>query len=168
MLFDSLESFGRVALVAACAYVGLVLVLRVSGKRSLAKLNAFDFVVTVAFGSTLATVLLSRDVPLAEGLLAFVMLAGLQYVVSRASLRWPGFRKLVRSNPRVLVRDGRYLEAAMAEERVTRDEIDSAIRKGGVGQVEKVAAVVMETDGSFSVIRAGDEGSLLELGDGAD
>ena len=168
MLFDSLESLGRVALVAACAYAGLVLVLRVSGKRSLAKLNAFDFVVTVAFGSTLATVLLSRDVPLAEGLLAFVMLAGLQYVVSRASLRWPGFRKLVRSNPRLLVRDGRYLDEAMADERVTRDEIDEAIRKGGLGRVEQVAAVVMETDGSFSVIRAGDEGPLLELGDGPD
>lgn len=163
MLFDSFASLGRVALVTACAYAALILILRISGKRSLARLNAFDFAVTVAFGSTLATVLLSKDVALAEGLLAFAMLAGLQYAVSRASIGSRWFRRLVRSEPRLLVEDGRYIMPALHRERVTENEVDEAIRKQGVGRVEEVAAVVLETDGSFSVIRRDGGGELTAL-----
>lgn len=78
MLFDGFQGLLRVALVALLAYGSLVLVLRFAGKRALSKLNAFDFVVTVALGSTLATVLLSGDVAFLEGFLAFAMLALLQ------------------------------------------------------------------------------------------
>lgn len=156
MVFDSLDSLGRVALAAIVAYAGLVLVLRISGKRSLAKLNAFDFVVTVAFGSTLATILLSREVPLADGLLAFALLAGLQYLVSKLSVHWPFFKQLVRSEPRLLVENGVLREEAMLRERVTRSEVESAIRKSGIGRIEDVGAVVMETDGNFSVVARGD------------
>ena len=81
MLFDSWTGLGRVVLVGALAYVALVLLLRISGKRTLSKLNAFDLVVTVALGSTLATVLLSKSVALAEGVLALGLLIFLQYAV---------------------------------------------------------------------------------------
>lgn len=64
------------------AYVALVVLLRVSGKRTLSKMNAFDLVVTVALGSTLATVLMAKDVALAEGVFAFALLIGLQLFVS--------------------------------------------------------------------------------------
>ncbi len=77
MLFDSWLSLGRTAVVGVLAYLALVLLLRVSGKRTLSKMNAFDLVVTVALGSTLATVLLSTDVALATGILAFTLLIGL-------------------------------------------------------------------------------------------
>ena len=60
MLFDSWAGLGRVVLIGTLAYGALVLLLRISGKRTLSKLNAFDLVVTVALGSTLATVLLSN------------------------------------------------------------------------------------------------------------
>ncbi len=163
MLFDSLDSLVRVLAAGVCAYVALIIVLRIAGKRSLAKLNAFDLVVTVAFGSILATVLLSKDVPLADGVLAFTMLAVLQYAVSKASIHWGPFRRFVRSEPRLLVQNGHYLERDLKRERVTRDEVDAAIRKQGIGRIEEVAAVVLETDGSFSVIRADGAGALTAL-----
>jgi uncharacterized membrane protein YcaP (DUF421 family) len=163
MLFDDGSGLLRVLLVSVAAYAALVFVLRLAGKRSLAKLNAFDLVVTVALGSTLATVLLSKDVPLAEGILAFVMLAALQFVVAWASLRWHPFKKLVRSTPTLVVEDGRYLEAAMRRERLTQGEVDAAARKAGIGRIEELAAVVLETDGSFSVIRRADAGELTAL-----
>lgn len=163
MLFASLESLAWVALVSVCAYAGLILILRIAGKRSLAKLNAFDFVITVAFGSVLATVLLSKEVPLAEGLLAFTMLALLQYGVSKTSVHWAWLRQLIRSNPRLLVEQGRFLDSALVEERITRGEVEAAIRKQGIGRVEEVAAVVLETDGSFSVIRSDSGRELTAL-----
>lgn len=163
MLFDSFLGLARVVAVSIAAYAALILVLRIAGKRSLGKLNAFDLVVTVALGSTLATVLLSKDIALAEGVLAFAMLALLQYAVSRASVRWEAARRLVRSEPRLLFRDGRYLEPALEASRVTRDEIDQAIRAAGFGHLEAVAAVVLETNGQLSVIARTDGGELTAL-----
>lgn len=152
MIFDDLHGLLRVAIVSLLAYAAMVLVLRLAGKRSLAKLNAFDLVVTVALGSTLATVLLSKDVALFEGVLAFASLAGLQWLVSRISVWSPWFRTMVRAEPRLLFENGEYRRDAMAKERVTAAEIDAAIRNAGHGQLEAIAAVVLETDGSMSVI----------------
>jgi uncharacterized membrane protein YcaP (DUF421 family) len=82
------------------------------------------------------------------------MLAGLQYAVARASIRWRWFRNAVRAEPRLLVEDGVARRDAMAAERVTRDEIDAALRQQGIGRIADAAAVVLETDGSLSVIAA--------------
>jgi uncharacterized membrane protein YcaP (DUF421 family) len=157
MLFDNLTGLARVVAMSVLAYGSLVLILRFAGKRSLAKLNAFDFVVTVALGSTLANVLLSSDVAFLEGLLAFAMLAALQWAVSRLSVASPTFRKLVRSRPRLLVEEGRLCRKAMAEERVTQEEVEAAIRAEGIGRIGDVGAVVLETDGNMSVIPARDK-----------
>ncbi len=113
MFFDSWSSLLRVIVVGTLAYVSLVLLLRISGKRTLAKLNAFDLVVTVALGSTLATVLLNRSVALAEGIAAFALLAGLQYSVAWLSVRSARFSALVKSEPTLLLHRGRFLDRAM-------------------------------------------------------
>lgn len=157
MLFDDVTGLVRVVVIAIVAYTALVLLLRVAGKRSLAKLNAFDFVVTVALGSILATQLLSKDVALAEGLLGFAMLLGLQWLVTRLSIALPFFRDAVRNKPRLLCRDGKMRPQALKAERVTRSEVEAAIRNAGIGRLEDVAAVVLETDGSMSVIRRCDQ-----------
>jgi uncharacterized membrane protein YcaP (DUF421 family) len=163
MLFDDLHGLLHVATISLFAYAAIVLVLRIAGKRSLAKLNAFDLVVTVALGSTLATVILGKDVALMEGILAFASLVALQWLVSRISLSSARFRSLVRAEPRLLLENGEYRHAAMAKERVTSAEIDAAVRNAGHGRLEAVAAVVLETDGSMSVVahRGGEELTAL-------
>lgn len=155
MFFDSWSALLRVVVVGPLAYAILVLVLRVSGKRTLAKLNAFDLIVTVALGSTLATVLLSKSVALAEGVLAFATLAGMQFAVAWLSVRSPRFSDFVKSEPTLLLRDGCFLRDAMRRQRVTENELAAALRNHGVGDAEKVAAVVLETDGTFSIIKDG-------------
>ena len=154
MIFDTWFGLLRVLVVGTVAYAALVLLLRASGKRTLAKLNAFDLVVTVALGSTLATVLLSKDVALAEGLLAFALLVGLQYAVAWLSVRSPRFGALVKSEPSLLLHRGRFLDGAMRRQRVTREEVVSALRSSGLSRPEDAAGVVLETDGSLSVVRA--------------
>lgn len=152
MMFDSWASTGRVIVVGVLAYAALVMMLRISGKRTLSKMNAFDLVVTVALGSTLATVLLNRSVPLAEGVLALALLISLQYVITWLSVRSPRFRKLIKSEPTLVVHQGQYLDAALKDQRVTRDEIEAALRQQGRGDLSQVNSVVLETDGSLSVV----------------
>ena len=157
MFFEDWYGLLRVALVGTSAYFAPVLMLRVSGKRTLSKMNAFDFVVTVAFGSTLATVMLSKTVALAEGLLALGLLIVLQYLITWLSVRSHAVDRLVKSEPVMLLHRGKFLDGPMRRARVTEDEILAAVREHGESEVESVYAVVLETDGSFSVI-AGHEG----------
>ena len=149
--YDGWQGPVRILVVGTCAYVALVLLLRVSGKRTLAKLNAFDFVVTVAIGSTLATVLLSSSVALVEGVVALVLLVALQYVVAWASTRVRTVERLVKSEPTLVYRDG-FLRAAMRQERVTEDELVQAARGQGHADLGSVRAMVLETDGTLSVL----------------
>lgn len=166
MVFDSWFGLLRVLVVGTIAYAALVLLLRVSGKRTLAKLNAFDLIVTVALGSTLATVLLSKSVALVEGLAAFALLAGLQYLVAWLSVRSPSFSDLVKSEPTLLLHRGRFLDGAMRAQRVTRAEVLATLRSSGAFEPEQVAAVVLETDGTLSVIQNASQSGAIGTLDG--
>ncbi|WP_380164541.1 DUF421 domain-containing protein [Jannaschia sp. R86511] len=166
MWFDSWSDLLRVALVGRAAYAWLVLVLRATGKRTLAKLNAFDLVVTVALGSTLATILLSTDVSWSEGALALVLLAGLQLAVAATTSRLPGGRSFVTARPTLVLRDGVLDRDALRGQRLTAGEVRQAVRASGTGDLARVAAVVLESDGSLSVIgreAAGDLSAAVDV-----
>ncbi|MBI0432935.1 YetF domain-containing protein [Roseomonas sp. KE0001] len=154
MFFDSWTGLARVLVVGTLAYAALVLLLRTSGKRTLAKLNAFDLVVTVALGSILATVLLTKSVALLEGILAIILLAGLQFGVAWLSVRSPRFDALVKSEPVLLLHQGRFLDRALRAQRVTREDVLAALRGQGLARAEQAAAVVLETEGTLSVVPA--------------
>jgi uncharacterized membrane protein YcaP (DUF421 family) len=157
IVFNNWTSILRVVVVGILAYPALIVVLRISGKRTLAKLNAFDLVVTVALGSTFATILVSKSVALAEGVLAFV-LASLQFIVALASRRWSAFERLAKSSPRALLIDGNLVPDALRAERITREEIMAAVRSSGHGDLARIARVVLETDGALSVVPASHQG----------
>jgi uncharacterized membrane protein YcaP (DUF421 family) len=152
MLFDGWSGPLRVILVGTLAYVGLIVALRATGKRTLSKMNAFDLIVTVALGSTLAAILLDRTVPLLDGLTALGLLVGLQYLITWGSVRSATLRRLVKSEPTLLVRDGAFLKDAMHRTRVTQDEVEAALRQHGHEDISAIRLVVLETDGSLSVV----------------
>lgn len=152
MLLDGFADLIRIFAAGVMAYAALVAFLRISGKRTLSKMNAFDLVVTIALGSTLATVLLSKDVALVEGVFALGLLIGLQWTVAWASSRSRRFSRLVKSEPQVLYHGGRMDGSALKRERVAEHEVFAAARSGGYADLSHVEQVILETDGSFSVI----------------
>lgn len=154
MFFHNWEGIVRTVLVGSLAYATLVLFLRISGKRTLAKLNAFDLVVTVALGSTLATVILQKSIALAEGATALALLILLQFLVTFLSVRSSGFASALRSEPALLARNGRFCATAMRRERITQDEAMSAVRSSGGSDISQVQALILESDGTLSVVMA--------------
>jgi uncharacterized membrane protein YcaP (DUF421 family) len=152
MFFQNWQGIVRTLAVGVLAYACLVLFLRISGKRTLAKLNAFDLVVTVALGSTLSAILLQESVALAEGATALALLILLQFLVTFVSVRWSGFAKAMRSEPGLLARKGEFCDETMRRERITRDEVLSAVRANGGREIGDTSAVVLESDGTISVI----------------
>lgn len=165
MFFNAWAALGRVLVVGPLAYAALVLLLRVSGKRTLTKLNAFDLVITMALGSTLADVLLNKSVALAEGVLALAVLIFLQFVVTWSSVRSERVQRLVKAEPTLLLHRGRFLNEALRAQRVTHEELLAVLRTHGVAEPDGVAAIVLETDGSFSILSDGPEPGLGTLSD---
>ena len=167
LFFAGWDIVGRTILLGVLSYAAVVALLRVSGKRTLSKFNMFDFVVTVAFGSVLASMLVSKSVALAQGVTAFAVLIGLQLAVTFASVRSERFQDIVKAQPTVLYYRGAWREDLMRRERVSREELLASARQSGAGGLDQVGALVLETDGTISVIKAdamGDEAALPDQG----
>ncbi|MBG9444821.1 DUF421 domain-containing protein [Cytobacillus firmus] len=166
MLFSSWQDIWRVLSIGAMSYIFLIIFLRIAGKRTLTKMNAFDLVVTVAIGSTLATIFLNKQVSLAEGLTAYVLLISLQYIVSWLSLHSAKFNQIIKASPELLYYKGHFIESALKENRVLQSEVLQAVRSGGHASMDEIEAVVFETDGSMSVIqKSGSTSTMSTLSD---
>jgi uncharacterized membrane protein YcaP (DUF421 family) len=141
-----------VGLCAVLSYFALFLFIRISGKRTLAKLTAFDFVVTVTLGSILSSMIL-RKVPLAEGAVALALIILLQYLLAFGAKNSKKLEKVINSEPTLLYYNGSFLNQAMAKEVVTEDSIYAAVREFRIYRMEDVEAVVMEINGKLTVVR---------------
>ena len=166
MLFQSWRGLWTTAVLGVLGYGALIVLLRGAGKRTLSRMNAFDLVVNVSLGSLLASMLLTKDVSLAKGTVALATLIALQYGVAWVSVRSKRVRELVKSEPRLLVLRGEMLEEAMRKERVSVGEVMAAVRGQGMSGLEEVEAMVLETDGSFSVVSGGGGGRALKAVEG--
>jgi uncharacterized membrane protein YcaP (DUF421 family) len=143
---------GTVLISTVAVYVAVIVLTRLSGVRSLAKMSSFDFAATVAVGSTVAATSLATTT-LSNGLLVLSLLYGLQYLV--ASLRRRDLlRGLTDNAPILLVAGDRVIEDNLRHARVSREELYSKLRMAGVHRLDQVRAVVMETTGDMSVLRA--------------
>lgn len=155
ILFENWDSIFRTLIIGVLAYPALILMLRISGKRTLSQMREFDFIVTVALGSTLATVLLSKDVTLSSGIAALALLIFLQYILAATSVRSKRFSNLISSEPTLVFFKGEFLHDALKKERVTEAEVRSVLRSQQVAALAEVDAVVMESNGQFSVVKKG-------------
>jgi uncharacterized membrane protein YcaP (DUF421 family) len=149
--FDSWYFVGRSATLASVGFIALIIILRFSGKRTLSKMNVFDFVFVVAVGSVFAAAIIEKDVTLVEGLVSLTTLVVVQTILAAIAARSERFEILLNGEPTLLLSRGRFLHRAMKKERVTEEEVRAAIREQGITRVEDVDAVVIENDGSLTV-----------------
>lgn len=152
IFFDSWESLIRTLIVTVFAYLSVIFILRMTGKRTLSKMNAFDFLVTIALGSSLATVALNKNVALADGILLFLLLVVLQYFITWLSVRVKFVKNMITASPTLLVYKGKIIDKALKRERITIEELYLAARGQGISKIEDIDAVVLETTGVLTVI----------------
>lgn len=143
-------------------YLFLMLCTRIAGLRSFSKMSSFDFAITVAMGTILASTLITRDPPLLQGMMALVVLFGIQYTIS--SLRRSGswMTRLVDNEPLLLMAGSEVIGDNLDRARMTRGDLNSKLRLAGVTHPEQVLAVVMETTGDVAVLKRGEDGRELD------
>lgn len=152
LFFKDWESLYHIAICASISFIALFLFIRISGKRTLAKLNAFDFVVSVTLGSTLSSMMLLKTT-IAEGSVALIIVIILQYSLAYFAKKSKTMEKAINSTPTLLFYDGVFITEAMERELITEEEIYSEIRQYRIERVEDVRAVVMELNGEMTVIK---------------
>lgn len=151
--YGGIEPLIRIVVIGSLAYFGLLILLRISGKRTLAQLNAFDFVITIAIGSTLGRLITAKGVSLAESVTAFLTLICLQYLVSWLTVRSSAFNNLVTASPSLLYFRGQFLRKTMQQQRITQAQLLAVVRGNRIGSLEAVEAIVMESAGTIAVIK---------------
>ena len=149
--FESWYNVERTVTLSVVGYAALFTMLRISGKRTLSKLNVFDFVFVVAVGSVFASMIVSKDVTFVEGVAAMGTLMLIQLVLAELAARFPKLERIINGEPTLLLSNGKFIPGALKKERVTEEEVRGAIRGEGVTRVEDVNAVTMENDGTLTV-----------------
>ncbi len=159
--FSSFTALVLVVITAIVFYSCIILFTRLSGLRSFSKMSAFDFATTVAFGSLLASTILTPNPPLLRAIVALAMLFGLQYLVALLRERSAFMSKLVDNQPLLLMHEGKVLTENLKKARVTEDDLRAKLREANVLSVRSVHAVVFEATGDVSVLH-GDPDTQLD------
>jgi uncharacterized membrane protein YcaP (DUF421 family) len=133
-------------------YVAALVAVRVAGRRSLAQLSAFDAVVTIAIGSIAATTAVPAAASVVDGTAVLLAFLGAQVTVSGVRRRWPRLSKLTDFAPEAVVLDGEIrLPASPTSTQMTVEELHGKLRQAGIGDVDHVAAAILESSGQLSV-----------------
>ena len=156
MLHASAHTLLEIALRTGVIYCLVLIGIRISGKREVGQMTPFDLVLLLLLSNSVQNAMTGPDTSLAGGAVAAATLLILNYLVAEVSGGNRRFRKYIQGQPSLLVHDGQVIEAHMAKEHVSMDELERALREHGVGTYKEAALAVLEVDGSISVLKYDD------------
>lgn len=133
-------------------YWFLWLVLRGSGKRSLAQLTTLDLLVIVIIGDVVQQGITQEDMSVTGAALVVAVIVLWTLVVDRVSRSSPALSRVVNGEPVILIRHGTIFHDRMEAEQLSLDDLREAAREKGIGSLDDVELCVLETDGSFSFV----------------
>ena len=150
--------------LASCLiiFVLTIAITRIVGLRTFAKFTAYDFAITVAIGSIIASILTSST-SIAQGFIAIIGLLGLTFLFSVTQRKSSAFNALISNSPLMLMKGSDILHDNLKKARVHEDQLMAKLREANVLNFDQVVAVVLETTGDISVLhRASSNGDELE------
>ena len=160
IIFESWESTFRTVVLTVLGYLVMVFLLRISGKRTLSKMNAFDFVVTIALGSCLASISLNKNITLVDGIVAFSLFIFMQFAFTFLSVKIKGFRSIIADKPVIVFYQGNFLDQEMKKQRLSREEVFNVCRLKGYSSLDQVSLIVLESTGDLSIIENHKHGTI--------
>lgn len=152
-LFELGMPWWEFVLRAVCVYVVVLLMIRLSAKRTVGQATPFDLLVIVLLGTAVQNSLIGSDTSLLGGLILAAVLIGLNSLLGRVSARWRPVEHLVEGEPRILACNGRLLRAQMRASSISLAEFASARRDAGIGTLAQVRLAVLETSGRITFIK---------------
>src|SRR5437764_146330 len=145
-----------IVLRAIVLFAFVFVVVRVMGRRELAKLEPFDLILLIVLGDAIQQGLTQDDYSVTGALIAISTIAAVQSLTSYVSFRSPRFRKVVEGNPIVIVQGGKLIDRNLKRERMSADEVSEAMRQQQIATFAEVAWGIVEANGKISFIKKAD------------
>lgn len=135
------------------AFVVLFLLARVMGKKQIAQLTFFDYVVGITIGNLAGTITLDQQTKILNGVYGLIYWTIFLLIVSYITLKSFGFREIAEGSPTVLIENGKILEENLKKARFTYDDLMTKLREKGAFKVSDVELAVLETTGQLSMMK---------------
>jgi uncharacterized membrane protein YcaP (DUF421 family) len=156
MLPASGHALLAIALRTVAVYAVVLAGVRLSGKREVGQMTPFDLTLLLLLSNSVQNAMTGPDTSLLGGVVAAVTLLVMNYFVADLSGANRRFRKFIQGEPSLLVHDGQIMEAHMAKEHVSMDELERSMREHGIASYHDIALAVLEVDGSISMMKYDD------------
>ena len=134
-------------------YIFLVVVLRLAGRREMGQLSSFDLVLLLILSNAVQNSMNAGDNSLVGGMISALTLIAINWIVGWAAYRFVWFERIVQGRPTRIVTDGKVHVAALSRERITLEELHSALRKQGIFTIGECRRVILEADGTLTAVR---------------
>ena len=148
---DIIKEIIKIFFICLITFMSVIAIIRTSGQRTLSKQNSFDFIATLSLGSIMASTA-TNSLELHKGIIAFATIVFFQFIISKLTTQYKTFQKIFLFKPKLLFYEGEFIEDVLLKERISEQEILETIRQNGIDALEQVKAVVLEGEGSLSVI----------------
>ena len=155
-MFEMGIPWWEIVVRSAAVYIFLILILRISGKRQIGQLAPFDLVLLLVLANAVQNSMTGGDNSLVGGLISCTTLVGLNYFVGYATFKNSKLEDIIEGRPQVLILKGKVLEDVMCDTKVTRSELEAALRQGGCPEVTDCYSAILENNGVISVVKKKD------------
>lgn len=148
-------------LKAVVVFFVLWAIIRVSGRRTLGEMTAFDFVLFLIIGGSTQRAITGQDYSLTNALILVATFVALDIALSVVELRWPFMRRVLNATPTILVDNGHLMVHRMRRARVTEDNIlEAARRLQGIERMDQIKFAILESSGDISIVPATQPGMV--------
>lgn len=154
----SWDEAAAVVLSATGMYAGLLVLVRLAGRRIVAALSSYDLAAGIGLGAIVGRTILGYTPSLPAGLLGFATLVVL-HIGTRRLASSPAFEGLLGTAPTLVMREGQILRDALRRTQLSEDDLRAALRRAGIGSYADVGAAVVERTGVVTVLRRGQTGA---------
>jgi len=161
-IYASLPIIGKVLLTVLAIFSIVILVTRISGLRTFAKISSFDFASTIAVGSIIATIILNPGQSILKGGIALGGILLFQSVFTFMVRKIPAFEKLVTNKPMLIMQHGKILEDNLHSTNLSEEDLIAKLREANVIDFDEVLAVVLESTGDVSVLHTSSNKQLMD------
>lgn len=160
---SSLYGVERIIGMSILFYFGLIIILKLSGKRTLSEINAFDLLVNVAIGSIAATTIVLKESSFIDGMVAVITLVVLQYILAKLDTKYSFIGSFLLTRPTLLYYKGEFLIENMDKMRITKNDLSQQVRLKSGTVIENISAVVLESNGGLSIITKQNDNNVEKL-----
>ncbi len=153
---------GKVVISILFIFTCIIIITRISGLRTFAKMSSFDFASTIAIGSILASIVLNSDQSLVKGAIALGGIIAFQSLFALLIRKSDRFKKIATNTPILLIQDGQIMYKNLAATNMGEDDLIAKLREANVFNLNEVHAAILESTGDVSILHTSGDRELQD------